>query len=213
MNERCGQHEHELGSFALHCELGHGVGNLLEEDGSEASVEAEDTVSLEHARCTGTKALGECGVRHGADADGLEGAEENVGDELGAGRGSQVDEVAVVPGSLRTDLISKLDLEELKTAELEKALHEVAGSGGAEARGQHTHTFSGDNLPHAADEAISSSDAAELDAGLDNIDGAESTVSDAAADTASNSTFEIVVGAELGSNAACGKSLHGQASG
>ena len=62
MNERCGQHEHALGSFALHCELGHGVGNLLEEDGSEASVEAEDTVSLEHARCTGTKALGECGV-------------------------------------------------------------------------------------------------------------------------------------------------------
>jgi len=58
-----------------------------------------------------------------ADAAGLVGAEEDVGDELGHGGGGEVDGRLVVPGGLVADGLGDVDLEKLDTTELEPALN------------------------------------------------------------------------------------------
>ena len=70
---------------SLHCELGHGIGDLLEENGHQARVPAHDALPLDERLHCGEGALGEGGIRNLADAGGLQRAEENVGDELRAG--------------------------------------------------------------------------------------------------------------------------------
>jgi hypothetical protein len=121
-----------LSSGTLNGELSHGVGNLLEEDGTETSVEAQDTISGEHARSTSTETLGEGRVSNGADTNGLERAEEEISDELSHGRGSKIDGGAVVPSLLLTHALGKVNLEELNTTKLEPTLDEVSSSGGTE---------------------------------------------------------------------------------
>ena len=101
-----------LSGLALHGELSHGVGDLLEEDGTEASVEAEETVGGEHAAHAGAKALGEGRVRDGADADGLERAEEEISNELGHGRRREVDVSALLPRLALADASGNVHLEE-----------------------------------------------------------------------------------------------------
>lgn len=124
-----------LSSHALNGELGHGVGDLLEEDGTKTGVEAHDTISGEHASSASTEALGEGGVGNGADADGLQRAEEEVSDELGHGGRGKVDVGAVLPSLLLTHGVGEVDLEELNTTELEPALDKVASSRGTETLG------------------------------------------------------------------------------
>ena len=87
-----------IGGGALHGELGHGVGDLLAEDGTEAGVEAADEPSvLRHLGEAVHRGRRRTRVGDGADTDRLEGAEEEIGDELGAGGGSEVDGGLVLP--------------------------------------------------------------------------------------------------------------------
>ena len=180
-----------LGNRSLHGELGHGVGHLLEEDGPEARVE-----TLEHAllrsdlRHGSGHTGGEGGVGHELDARGLEGAEEDVGDELSHGGGGKVDVLAVVPGFALAEGTHELDLEELDTAELEPTLDEVAEHGRAEARGKGADTLGGDHLAEAADHALVVHVGLKLDARLDHVNGAHGTVRDAAADAASQRALD-----------------------
>lgn len=61
-----------------------------------------------------------CRRRGGTHAKG------NVGEELGDGRGTKVDGLAVLAGSLNTVVVDGLLLPELVTAELESTLDRVA---------------------------------------------------------------------------------------
>ena len=111
-----------LGRSALDGKLGHGVRDLLHADRAEAGVEtAEDTLLLDEAAGAANEAAGEGRVGDEADTGGLKRAEEDVGDELGAGGGAEVDGDLVVPGALVAEGLPGLDLEELDTTELEPA--------------------------------------------------------------------------------------------
>mmetsp|Transcript_21441 Transcript_21441/g.56773 ORF Transcript_21441/g.56773 Transcript_21441/m.56773 type:complete len:216 (+) Transcript_21441:396-1043(+) len=176
---------HGLGSAALHRELGHRVGDLLEEDGAEAGVEATDDALLlqetrGHARQAGTVGR----VRDSADAASLQRAQEAVRNELGARGGAKVDSHAVVPGLLLTHRLGRLDLEDLNAAELEPALDEVADASGAKSRGERHRTLLGDDRPEAGSHALVVLLRLQLDARLHNINRAHGTMRDAAADAA-----------------------------
>ena len=54
-----------------------------------------------------------------SDAGGLQGAQEDISDELGHGGRCQVDGSLVVPGLLVTKVLCELNLEEFDTSELE----------------------------------------------------------------------------------------------
>jgi hypothetical protein len=111
---------HAVSSLALHGELGHGVGDLLHQNGAEAGVEALDQALLgEQLGGTAHEATGEGGLGHEADTGGLQGAQEDISDELGHGGRRQVDGSLVVPGLLVTKILGELHLEELHTTELE----------------------------------------------------------------------------------------------
>lgn len=71
-----------LGGRALHGELGHRVRDLLEEDRDESRVEGADEAVLGHEAGGGAAERGGVvGLGDEADAAGLVGAEEDVGDE------------------------------------------------------------------------------------------------------------------------------------
>lgn len=77
-------------------EFTHGVGDLAAPQRRDALVEARDALLLDDLGPALTQRVGvrrERGLH--ADLDGLEGAEEDVGDELGTGAGSQVYQRAV----------------------------------------------------------------------------------------------------------------------
>ena len=188
-----------LGGLTLDGELGHGVGDLLEEDGAEAAVESfEDTVVLDDLGEGGHEAGGVGGVGDEADTGGLEGTEEDVGDELGHGGGEQVDGSAVLPSLLLAEVLGEVDLEELNTSELEPALDEVSDGGGAKSGGEGTSALLGDDLAEGAGHTHVVLDGVELHAGLDDVKGAHGGVGDAAADASSKGTLGVVSGVVLG---------------
>lgn len=111
---------HTVSSLALHGELGHGVGDLLHQDGAETRVEALDETLLSHQLAgAADQAGGEGGLGHQTDTGGLQGAKEDIGDELSHGGRGQVDRGLVVPGLLLAQVLGELHLEELHTSELE----------------------------------------------------------------------------------------------
>lgn len=174
---------HLLLGGTLDSELSHGVGDLLEEDGDETRVEASEEALVSNNLGEGSDKTGSvAGVGHELDAGGLEGAEEDISNELGHGGRGKVDGETVLPGLLNTEVRSLLDLEELDTTELEPALDEVADNGGSETSGKSTHALLSDDLAEARDHA-GVLGGLELHAGLDDIDGAEGTVGDTTADT------------------------------
>jgi hypothetical protein len=180
-------------SPALDGELSHGVGDLLEQDGAEARVEAlHDTVLLDDLGEGGDEAVGVLGVGHQADTGGLQGAEEDISDKLSHGSGSQVDEGAVVPGLLDSEALSEVDLEELYSAELEPALDEVTHKGRANTGQQSTGAFLSNDLLEGRDHALVVLLGLQLHAGLDDIDGASTAVSDTAANTTGQRSADIV---------------------
>lgn len=121
-----------LSGGTLNGELGHGVGNLLEEDGTETGVETHNTISGEHASSTSTETLGEGGVGNGADTNGLKRAEEEISDELSHGRGGKIDGGTVVPSLLLTHALGEVHLEKLNTTKLEPTLNEISSGGSTE---------------------------------------------------------------------------------
>jgi hypothetical protein len=98
-------------------ELGHGVRDLLEKNGTETGVETTETLlSRDSSESTG-ETVGEGGLGDESDSDGLEGAEGDVGEELSDGGGSEVDGLSVLSGSLDTVVVDGLLLPELVCTE------------------------------------------------------------------------------------------------
>ena len=78
-----------FGSGTLHGKLGHGVRDLLEKNRTETRIEtAEDAFLLHQARGDSGEAVGVSGIGHRTDTAGLQGAQEDIGDKLGARGGS-----------------------------------------------------------------------------------------------------------------------------
>ena len=163
-------------------ELGHGVGDLLEQDGAETGVEAANTLLTGDAEEARGETVGERGLRDETDTGGLEGAEGNVGEELGDTRGTEVDGLAVLRGLLDTEVVDGLLLPELVSTELEGTLDGVTGDGGAETGEEGTSTLVLDDLAEGVDHTLVVDLGLKLDTGLDDIDGGKGTVGDGTAE-------------------------------
>lgn len=144
---------------------------LLEQNGSEARVEGSEALGLQDLAEATDEAIGEGGLRNETDTGGLERAEGDVSEELGGGGRGEVDSSAVVAGILVTDEVDGLLLEELVSSELEGALEEVAGSGGAETGPEGTRALGGNDLAEATDQARVVGDGVELYPSLDAVEG------------------------------------------
>lgn len=112
-------------------ELAHGVGDLPAPEGRDALVQPGHALLAHHlapplAQVLGVR--GEGGLH--ADLDRLEGAQEDVGDELGRRGGAQVDERPVRVGE---EVVAVLVLEDLVEAVLAQALEGVADERGGPA--------------------------------------------------------------------------------
>jgi len=173
-----------LADLLVDDELGHGVRNpndvvskillsgkllhiLLKEDGTKAGVESANTFLPQDLPETADQTVGEGGLGDEADTGSLKGAEGNVSEELSSGSGGEVDGSAVVGGSLITECVDALLLEELVSSELESTLEEVTSGGRAETGPDSTEALVRDDFPKASDHAIVVSDGVELEPGLD----------------------------------------------
>lgn len=142
---------------------------LLEQDGSETGVESTDTLVLQHLGEATNETVGIGGLGDETDTGSLKRAEGNVGEELGGGRGGQVDGSAVVGGSLEAELVDELGLEELITTELESTLQEVTGKGRTSTGQESASTLTLNNLAETTDETAVVGSGVELDTGLDAV--------------------------------------------
>lgn len=140
---------------------------LLEENGTETRVESAETLLPVDLGETADQTASESGLRDETDTGGLEGAEGNVGEELGAGGGSEVDGGAVVGGALVAEEGDGLLLEELVTAELEGTLEEVTSEGRANTGQKGASTLVLNDLTETTNETAVVGDWVELDSGLD----------------------------------------------
>jgi hypothetical protein len=140
---------------------------LLEQDGAESGVEGTNTLVLQDLAESTNKTVGESRVGDETDTGGLERAEGDVSEELGAGGRGEVDSSAVVAGSLVADHVDGLLLEELVSSELEGTLEEVTGSGGTKTGPDGAGTLIGDDFPEATDETGVVGGGVKLYPGLD----------------------------------------------
>ena len=143
-----------VGGRSLHGEFGHGVGDLLGKDGGETGVETNESLGSGHLDESISEAGGEGGVGHGADAHGLERAEEDICDKLGSGGGSEVNGGLVVPGLFLSERLGEVDLDELDSSELEPTLDEVTKGGGTKTGCEGHGSLLGNDLTESADEAL-----------------------------------------------------------
>jgi hypothetical protein len=144
---------------------------LLEEDRTETGVEGTDTLVLQHLGEAGDKTAGVCGLGDETDTGGLKRAEGNVGEELGACGGGEVDQGTVLRGRLVTDEVDGLLLEELVTTELEGTLEEVTSKGRAGSGQQSSGTLLCDDLAETTNQASVVGQGVELDLCLDAVQG------------------------------------------
>ena len=144
--------------------------SLLEQDGSETSVKGTDSLILQHLAETTDKSIGVCGLGNETDTGGLKRTEGNVGEEFCEGGRSQVDGCAVVGGSLVTEEVDGLLLEEFVTSELERALKEVSSSSRTETGRQSTDTLLGDDLAETTNQSFVVCDGIELYSSLDAVE-------------------------------------------
>lgn len=144
---------------------------LLEQKGAETTVEGSEALLLEDTAEATDKAVGELGVGDQTDTGGLKRAESQVGEELGAGGGGEVDSGAVVGGRLVAEEANGLLLEELVTTELQGTLEEVTSEGRAGTSEERAGALLLDDLLEAADEAAVVGLGVELDASLDAVAG------------------------------------------
>lgn len=182
-----------LDNLLVDDELGHGVGDLLEEDRTETRVESTDTLVLEDLAEAAHETASEGRLRDETNTSRLKRAQGDISEEFGGSGGSEVDSGSVVGSSLVTELVDKLLLEELITAELESTLKEVTGSSRTETGEESASTLVGNDLSEATNHTTVVGDRVKLDSGLDDIDRGEGSVSDGAAD----STSEGESGVEL----------------
>ena len=148
-------------------ELGHGVRDLLEEDGTETGVEGTGTLLSEDSEETTGETVGKGGLGDESDSGGLEGAEGNVGEELGDTGSSEVDGLSVVSGSVNAEDVDGLLLPELVTSELEGTLDGVTDNGGTETGEQSTSSLGGNDLSESTDHSLSRSERSVWESRLD----------------------------------------------
>ena len=142
---------------------------LLEQKGTETTVEGAEALLLSDLGEATNKAIGEGGLGNETNTGGLERAEGEISEELSAGGGGEVDVSAVVGSGLVAEEADGLLLEELVTTELQGTLEEVASEGRAGTGEESASTLLLDDLLEAADEAAVVGDGVELDAGLDAV--------------------------------------------
>lgn len=140
---------------------------LLEQHGAETGIEGTNTLLAQHLAEAADQTAGVGGLRDETDTGGLEGAEGNIGEELGAGGRGQVDAGTVLAGGLQADQVDALLLEELVTAKLQGTLQEVTGKGRAGTGEQSTGTLVLDDLAEATDQTAVVGGRVELDSRLD----------------------------------------------
>ena len=140
---------------------------LLEEDRAKARVESPHALLPEDLPKATDQAVSKARRGHEADTGGLQGAQGDGREELGAGGRHGVDRRAVLPRPLDPQEVDGLLLEELIAAELEGALDEVAGEGRAKARQEGAGALVSDYLPEPSDHAAVVGGRVELDPGLD----------------------------------------------
>jgi len=148
-----------------------GLGDLLlEQDRTETSVESTNALVLQHLAETSNKAIGICRLGNETDTGSLKRAKRDISEELSnTGRG-EVNGCAVVGGSLETEDIDGLLLEQFITSELECALEEVSCGGGTETSKKSSSTLVCDDLSEASDQTAVVCDGIELDSCLDAIE-------------------------------------------
>ena len=139
---------------------------LLEQNRPKAGVESAKSLRLRNLREATDQAIRERRLGDQANARRLERTEGDVGEELGAGGGGQIDGGAIIGGILVAEQRDGLLLEELVATKLEGALQKIAGEGGPCAGEECACTFVGDDLAEAADHAAVVGHGVELDAGL-----------------------------------------------
>lgn len=143
---------------------------LLEEKGTETTVEGAEALLLSDLGEATNEAIGEGRLGNETDTGGLERAEGEISEELGGGGGGEVDGGAVVGSGLVAEEANGLLLEELVTTELQGTLEEVTGEGRAGTGEESASALVLDDLLEAADEAAVVGLGVELDAGLDAVD-------------------------------------------
>jgi hypothetical protein len=184
-------------SFSLDGELGHGVRNLFAEDGDESRVESSHESHLSvHFLGAIEHTVGVFGVRYKSDSAGFEGAEEAIGNGFSDSGRHEVDLLSVVPGSLFSVLASESDFEVFDSTELEPSLDEVSLGSRAETSEETTSTFSSHDLSCDSEHTTLVLDGVELDLGLDDINGDNTTVSSRAANGTGKGTLEVVAESE-----------------
>lgn len=154
---------------AAHHLFVYGTNVLLEQKGSETTVEGTEALLLGDLGEATNKAVSEGGLGNETDTGGLERAEGEISEELGAGGGGEVDGGAVVGSGLVAEEANGLLLEELVTTELQGTLEEVTGEGRAGTGEESASALVLDDLLEAADEAAVVGGRVELDAGLDAV--------------------------------------------
>lgn len=97
-----------LRHLLIHHELRHRVRDLLEQDGSKPRIESPDALILEDLGEPREEAAGELGLRNETDTGGLEGAERDIGEELGECGGAKIYGGSVVAGSFIALEVSSL---------------------------------------------------------------------------------------------------------
>lgn len=181
-----------IGDLTLDGKLGHGVRDLLGEDGDESRVEPANTFVLQNLSEAVSEAVAELRVRNGTDAHGLQRAEEDISDELGGRGGAKVNIRLIIPRLLLPHHLHGLDFEELHAAEFKPTLYEIAEGGGAKASGQGHGALLGHDLTHPPDESGVVLDRVQLHAGLDDVDGTEGAVRDGTADATGGGGLDVV---------------------
>jgi len=181
-------------------ELGHGVRNLLEQDGAETTVESANTFSLEDLAETADETGSKGRFGDETNASGFERAESNIGEEFGGGSRGKVDGSSVVFGGLVAEQVDRLLLEEFVSSKFQSSLQEVTRKGRASTGQESACAFILDDFPEATDQASVVCDGIKLNSCLDDIDGSETTVGQRAADGASEgeSAVEVDAGELLG---------------
>ena len=166
----------ELDSLLEGGELNHGVRNLAGPEGRETLVKVTEALSGSDLLVTVKDRGGEGGDGGlGLDLNGLPGAEKDVGNQLSRSGGSKVKNSSVLVGSLLTNNVGVLLLEELVETVLTGTLERVTNKSGTETGEDTTGTLSGDDgLPGLEVTGVKAG--VNLSAALDEIEGGDSSV-------------------------------------
>lgn len=166
----------ELDSLLEGGELNHGVRNLAGPEGRETLVKGTEALSGSDLLVTVKDRGGEGGDGGlGLDLNGLPGAEKDVGNQLSRSGGSKVKNSSVLVGSLLTNNVGVLLLEELVETVLTGTLERVTNKSGTETGEDTTGTLSGDDgLPGLEVTGVKAG--VNLSAALDEIEGGDSSV-------------------------------------